>query len=122
MNKLIGLKIRKLRETQPLSQETMAMKLGISQGTLCKIESGNVEKINFTLIEKICDLFNVDLQYFLEDSFSQTNTENKNSAISIFGNPTVNNHFPENILLEIQNLINENRQLKAELAEVKKKT
>jgi transcriptional regulator with XRE-family HTH domain len=101
MNKLIGLKIRKLRETQPLSQETMAMKLGISQGTLCKIESGYVEKVNFALIEKICDLFNVDLQYFLEDSVSQTNTDNKNSAISIFGNLTVNNHFPENILLEI---------------------
>jgi transcriptional regulator with XRE-family HTH domain len=109
-----------LREAQPLSQEAMAMQLGISQGTLCKIESGFVEKVDFALIKKICDLFNIDWQYFLEDTFSQTNKNNKNSAISIFGNPIVNN-FPENILLEIQKLIDENKQLKARIAEMENK-
>jgi transcriptional regulator with XRE-family HTH domain len=120
MNKQVGFKIRKLREAQLLSQETMANKLGISQGALCKIESGFVEKVDFALIKKICDLFDVDLQYFFEDSSSQYNKDNKNSAISIFGNTTVNNHYPEAILFEIQNLIEENKQLKAKIAELEK--
>ena len=53
-------------------------------------------------MHKICDFFNVDFHYFLEDSFSQTNRDNKNTAISIFGNPVVNNYLPENILEAIR--------------------
>jgi len=99
----------------------MADKLGISQGTLCKIENGFVDKVDFVLMNKICNFFKVDLQYFLEeDSFSQTNTNNKNSAISIFGNPTVNNNFPESILSDIQKIIDENKQLKEENTLLKK--
>jgi len=75
--------------------------LDISQGKLCKIESGTVEKINFILIDKICDFFKVDFQYFLNDTVSQTNQENKNSAISIYGNPIVYNNLPENVIESI---------------------
>ena len=94
----IGTKIKILRESNRLSQNELAERLDISQGQLCKIESGAVEKIDFLLINKICDLFNVDFHYFLSDAFSQTNQENKNSAISIFGNPVVYNNLPENVL------------------------
>jgi transcriptional regulator with XRE-family HTH domain len=94
----IGTKIKKLRESKSLSQDDLATELGISQTQLCKIESNRVEKIDFILIYKICEFFNVDFQYFLEDSFSQTNQDNKNSAISIFGNPVVHNYLPENIV------------------------
>ena len=114
----IGTKIKILRESNKLSQNELAEKLDISQGQLCKIESGTVEKIDFLLMNKICDLFNVDFQYFFNDAFSQTNQENKNSAISIFGNPVVYNNLSENViesiiknqeqitkLIEIQNML-----------------
>jgi hypothetical protein len=60
-----------------------------------------VEKIDSALLNKICDLFNVDFKYFLEDTVSQTNSENKNSAISFFGNSTVYNQMDENIVAAI---------------------
>ena len=60
----------------------------------------------------------MDFQYFLNDAVSQTNRENKNSAISIFGNPVVYNNLPENViesiiknqeqitkLIEVQNIL-----------------
>jgi len=104
MTKSTGFKIKKLRESIPLSQEEMAIELGISQSTLCKIENGSVEKkVDFALMDRICKLFKVEPEYFLEDSFSQTNKEVKNTAISIIGNPTVNNYFPENVVETILN-------------------
>jgi transcriptional regulator with XRE-family HTH domain len=116
----IGAKIKKLRESGKMSQYELADRLEISQGQLCKIESGSVDKIDCTLIRKICDLFHVDFSYFFEDSFSQNNQENKNSAISVFGNPVVYN-TSENIvetilknqeqiaqLIELQNRLIEN--------------
>jgi len=106
-----------------LSQNDLAEKLDISQSQLCKIESGGVEKIDFLLMNKLCELFNVDFQYFLNDSCSQTNQENNNSAISIFGNPVVYNNLPENViesiiknqeqitkLIEMQNILLESLQ------------
>jgi len=99
----IGTKIKILRESNRLSQSELAEKLDISQGQLCKIESGTVEKIDFLLMNKICDIFNVDFQYFLNDTVSQTNQDNNNcnSAISIFGNPVVNNNLPEIVIESI---------------------
>ena len=116
----IGNKIRKLREDKLMSQNELAMQLGISQTTLHNIESGNPQKIDALIIAKMCNLFDKDFSYFVDDSFSQTNKDNKNSAISIFGNPIVNNNYPESILLEIQNLIEENKFLKAKIAELEK--
>lgn len=100
----IGLKIKILREKHSLSQEKLANHLDVSQASLCRIESGHTDKVDFMLMQKVCDFFDVKFEYFLEDSFSQENKENKNSAISIFGNSTVNNSVPENFIeLVIQN-------------------
>lgn len=63
----IGYKIRKLRITNNLSQPELSNLLGISQPTLCNIESGDRKKIDFCLIQKICVVFNKDLNYFKED-------------------------------------------------------
>lgn len=57
-------------------------------------------------MQKICDFFSVNFDYFLENNVSQNNTDNKNSAISVFGNTTVNNTIPENII----NLILQNQK------------
>ncbi len=43
----IGTKIKNLREEKHLSQSDLAFELGVSQGTLHNIESGNSRKIDF---------------------------------------------------------------------------
>lgn len=86
----VGFKIKRLRERKNISQEELAYKLEVSQGTLSKMENGMVERIDFSFMQKVCDYFEVDSNYFLEDQIIQNNTENKVSAISIYGSPIVN--------------------------------
>ena len=62
----IGTKIRKLREGQAMSQDTLAEQLGISQTTLHNIECGNSKKIDFLLMDKISKIFEKDFEYFLD--------------------------------------------------------
>ena len=96
----ISFKIKNLRENYKtyLSQEDLALELDTKQSVISRIESGATEKIDFLLMQKVCEFFNVEPKYFLEDGITQNNTENNNSAISIFGNPTVNNSIPDSLL------------------------
>lgn len=86
----VGIKIKRLRESKNISQEEFAYQLNISQGTLSKIESGIVEKIDFHMMQKVCDYFDVDPSYFLTDTIIQNNTENESSAITVYGDSIVN--------------------------------
>jgi hypothetical protein len=61
-------------------------------------DNGTVEKVNFELMNKVCELFKIDLQYLLDDSCSQAIQNSMNTAISMFNNHIVNNYFPENIM------------------------
>lgn len=64
----IGVKILKLRKIKKLSQPELAHRLGISQTTLCNIESDKCKKIDFLLMLKICKEFDVDFNHFIEKS------------------------------------------------------
>ena len=118
----IGYKIRKLREDRFMSQNELALQLGISQTTLHNIESDNPQKIDVMIIAKICSLFDKDFSYFIEDNVINNNVnENKGQQVQVgCEHFTINNNYPENILLEIQNLINENNLLKTKIAEMEK--
>ncbi|WP_428067748.1 helix-turn-helix domain-containing protein [Chryseobacterium gambrini] len=116
----VGFKIKRLRERKNISQEEFAYKLDILQGTLSKIENGAVEKIDFLFMQRVCDYFEIDSNYFLDDQIIQNNTENKASAITVYGNSTVNtvsSEILENLaqnqnqiikLIELQNKLIEN--------------
>lgn len=99
----IGFKIKRLREQKEVSQERLAYELDISQSNLSRIENGTVEKVDFLLMQKVCDFFDVESDYFMEEQIVQTNTDNKNSAISIFGSPVVNVQSPELLENVLQN-------------------
>lgn len=83
---IIGIKIRKLRIANNLSQPELSDILGISQPTLCNIESGERKKIDFSLIQKICVVFNKELNYFTEapslEIEPNINTIDNNEAIT----------------------------------------
>lgn len=56
----IGNRIRKIRKEKEYSQEYVALKLGISQGTYQRIESGNAEKMDIDVILGIAEVLEVD--------------------------------------------------------------
>jgi transcriptional regulator with XRE-family HTH domain len=62
----IGVKIKRLREKNNWSQPELAYRLGISQTTLCNIESDKCKKIDFLLVVKVCQEFDVTFDYFLK--------------------------------------------------------
>lgn len=64
----IGVKIKRLRESYHLSQPELAFLLGISQTTLCNIESDKCKKIDFLLMVRVCQEFDVTIDYFLENT------------------------------------------------------
>ena len=97
----IGFKIKNLRENYHtyLSQEDLALELGTKQTILSRIESGVTEKIDFLLMQKVCDFFQVDPKYFLEDSITQNNSDNATGSIYNNVNAlTVNNSVPDSLL------------------------
>lgn len=101
MKKIIGLKIKNLREQQKISQEDLAFNLEISQSYLSKIENGFIEKIDFILIQKIILFFQIDLQYFLKEKNNDSTKENvsyENILVRI-----KKNQEQINKLVEIQN-------------------
>jgi transcriptional regulator with XRE-family HTH domain len=53
----IGTKIRQLRELNNLSQLELAPLIDTTQSNLCKIESGQITKIDFLLMHRICEFF-----------------------------------------------------------------
>lgn len=57
-------KIRKLRENKDLSQEHLADRLGISQSTYAKIESGLI-KLDLLRLEKIASILGEPVGYFV---------------------------------------------------------
>ena len=61
----IGVKIKRLRESFDFSQPELAYRLGISQTTLSNIESDKCKKIDFLLIIKVCQEFEISVDYFL---------------------------------------------------------
>jgi transcriptional regulator with XRE-family HTH domain len=113
----IGTKIRQLREDRGMSQQELALELGISQPTVHNIETDPQHKIDCLLMDKICNFFEKDLSYFITDNVTNNNIKDNRGQVSC-ENFTVNNHYPESILAEIQNLIDENKVMRAKIAEL----
>ena len=74
---------------------------------MSKIENGRTKKIDFQLMDKVCKEFDVDFEYFIEEK--QTNNVKKNEGTIAYSVGTIN-HFPENIIDQIKNLITETKQ------------
>ena len=102
----IGTKIRKLRESQAMSQDILSEQLGISQTTLHNIECGNSQKIDFLLMDKVSKIFEKDFEYFLDNDVINNNIqENKGQFCCSCESFTINNHCPELFLEELKKMI-----------------
>ena len=63
----IGTRIRKLRESKDLTQDNMAIDLGITAGAYAKIERGETDP-SATRLLKIAEILEVDITVFFKDS------------------------------------------------------
>lgn len=114
----VGIKIKRLREQHKLSQPELAHKLGIAQTTLSNIESGQTQKIDFALMDKICKEFDVDFNHFTEGK--QVNKVKKNEgSVGVIGyNQGTINLFPEDIIEQIKVLVIDNKNKDQKIKEL----
>lgn len=94
----VGVKIRRLREREKITQVELSAILGISQTKLCNIESSMDKAIDFNLIEKICNYFKVDFTYFLEEKHKAEEAKSDSSPAT---------HNREDIISQIRLLIDD---------------
>lgn len=81
----IGFKVKLLRESKNMSQFQLANQLEVSQATISKLESGQIDKVDFLLMHKICELFEVDFKYFIE--------KEQNNYVNIISGNFIGNNF-----------------------------
>lgn len=112
----IGIKIKRLRARDKISQMELSSVLGISQTKLCHIESNVDKSVDFILMHKICRFFEVGFDYFLEEkNSSDFQNKNQNDVISV----TNGYHsFPESIIGQINSLILDNNFKEKQIQEL----
>lgn len=112
----VGFKIKKLREERNLSQPELANILSISQSKLSNLENEQTKKIDFILMDKVCNFFDKDFEFFTENREQINNVKKLDGSINNHG--TIN-LFPENIIEQIRKIIDENYALKEEIRNLK---
>ena len=78
---LIGIRIRKLRKKQKMTQERLSELSGISPQHLCQIESAKT-KLSLPALVNICNALNVTTDEVLCDVLTADNAEQINSDIA----------------------------------------
>jgi len=96
----IGTKIKKLRTQNKWSQDELAGHLEVAQTSVSNFEADKTIP-DFLMMQKICSLFEVGLEYFIDDTNANItikkaeNNTNSNIGCKI---DVINNNFPEGIL------------------------
>ena len=124
----IGNKVRKYRESKGWSQEDLAFRLDVTQGTISNIESDKSIP-NSILLNNIAKTLEVDLNELLNDSVQVNISNNQFSDMSSAGtvnqyNPVFNMHAPEFLDSIVKNQENISKLIEAQsklLSELLKK-
>ncbi len=69
---MIGSRIRRLREARDITQLEFAFKMGISQGTLCRVEQGK-RTPSVKLVLRACSLLQVSPDTILAGELERPN-------------------------------------------------
>lgn len=62
-----GDKVKEQRTRRGMTQDELAKELGISKRTVCYYEEGKTHPHNRTVYDRLADLFEVDVNYFLTE-------------------------------------------------------
>ena len=92
----VGTKLRKLRLQNKLSQEELAHKLNVAQTSISNFEA-NKTIPDFFVMQKVCEVFEVGFDFFLEDNQTINNVK-KAENCNIGCDTGIINAIPEGIL------------------------
>lgn len=92
----VGTKIRRLRLQNKWSQEELAHNLNVAQTSVSNFES-NKTIPDFLVMQKVCEVFEVGFEYFIEENSTNNNVE-KAKNCNIGCNTGIINTMPEGIL------------------------
>jgi transcriptional regulator with XRE-family HTH domain len=76
----IGSKIRNLRKKEKWTQKELAFKLDVANTSISDYELGN-QAVSVDKLEKLCEIFEVDINYFLNEKELEDLKENKKRMI-----------------------------------------
>ena len=93
----IGVKINNLMRDHNITQEILADYTGVSQTKIHDIVSGKTQKVDFIKKKKVCEVFEVGFEYFLDENQTINNVE-KAENCNIGCNTGIVNKMPEGIL------------------------
>ena len=85
----VGSKIKKLREMRNFTQQHMAKKLGLTQSSYSKIESGET-KIDIPKLQKLAEVLSVEVSELLDKGDNQVNNFSNNKI----NNATIRTGMP----------------------------
>ncbi len=114
MKKIIGERIRKLRQSKDYTQDNMAAELDITAGAYAKIERGETDP-SATRLLRIAEILEVDVIIFFQDKYQPSRVE---EPVKEYGFATKTDI--ENLTHLIKQLNREIEKLKTEMATVKK--
>jgi len=61
----LALRFQDLREAQGWSQADLALRSGVDQGVIARLESGDIRMINFPNLEKLATAFGCELGHLI---------------------------------------------------------
>lgn len=114
VKKIIGTRIRKLRESKDYTQDNMAAELEITAGAYAKIERGETDP-SATRLLKIAEILEVDVISFFQDKNQPARLEEPSKEYGFASKTDI-----EELAHLIKQLNREMEKLKAEVAAVKK--
>ncbi len=106
IKKLLGIKIKKLRQKEGLTQEQFAEKIGIATRTLAGLEIGE-SFVSANTIENILKYCNITLEDFIISSHLRPTSELLDDIYKYLDNIKDNRKKIENIYKVIMSLSNE---------------
>ena len=92
----IGAKINYLMKEHNITQEILADYTGVSQTKIHDIVSSKTQKVDFMFMQKVCEVFNVGFEYFVDEK--PIFNLKKNTGFAVGNNNTINIQAPEGIL------------------------
>ena len=76
-NKAVGLRIKEARTNKHLSLKELGMKVGLSEGTMQRYETGQIKGVDINLLKKIADVLECTPAYLIGvDNFFMPPLEN----------------------------------------------
>lgn len=98
---IFGEKLRRLRVQWGLTQDELALNLGVTCRTLQNYESGNVYPKKREIYSRLAEFFGTDINYWLSESANDNAPEDRTEHTKTYGLASqVSSFFEDNSLTE----------------------